>query len=100
VEEAVRKKCYCDVRTISTNNATWVEELNGVSRPFCTTHCHERYLERCALKADLARRERAAREIPPGSSWAFSEHRNMAQVMRQEPTRIVARADGGFDVVG
>ena len=42
----MRAKCWCDVRVTSVNNASWVEELNGVARPFCTTACHERYLQK------------------------------------------------------
>ncbi len=31
-----------------------------------------------------AKRPRAARDVPPGQSWAFTNHRTMAEVSRQE----------------
>ncbi|KKN77904.1 hypothetical protein LCGC14_0354690 [marine sediment metagenome] len=32
---------------------------------------------------------RPARDVPPGASWAFREHRTMAQVMEAEEMRDV-----------
>lgn len=53
----MRAKCYCNVRVTSVRDASWVEELNGVSRPFCTTACHERWLQKNAdrLEAEVSR---------------------------------------------
>ncbi len=52
----MRAKCWCNVRVTSVNNASWVEELNGATRPFCTTACHERYLQKHADRLDGERR--------------------------------------------
>lgn len=50
-----KARCYCDVRVISIRNSSWVEELNGVSRPFCTTQCHRRFVERQAERLEAIR---------------------------------------------
>jgi hypothetical protein len=41
--------------------ASYVALINGIVRPMCANACYERYLERCALREDLERRERATR---------------------------------------
>lgn len=59
----MRAKCYCDVRVTSINNASWVEEMNGVSRPFCTTECHERYLQKHQDRLEGERRRAEMRQL-------------------------------------
>lgn len=55
----MRAKCWCDVRVTSVNNASWAEEMDGVVRPFCTTACHDRYLQKHAdrLEGEMRREE-------------------------------------------
>ncbi len=59
----MRAKCWCNVRVTSVNNSSWVEELNGVTRPFCTTACHDRYLQIHADRLEGERRRAEMRDI-------------------------------------
>lgn len=55
--------CFCSKRIIDVQNASYAALVHGIVRPMCQHACYQMYLERCALKADLERREWAAREV-------------------------------------
>ena len=59
----MRAKCYCNVRVTSIRDASWVEEFNGVTRPFCTTACHDRYLQKEADRLEGEHRRAEMRSI-------------------------------------
>ena len=67
---------------LDIDHATWA--VSGT--PCCSATCFNLAL---AVQGE-EQRNHAARDVPVGTSWAFRDHRNMAQVMRDE---------GGFDVV-
>jgi len=60
-------KCGCGIYTLDTESATLV--LNGI--PQCTEQCLRR-----AEKRDA----RAARDVPVGERWCFTDHRSQADV--------------------
>ena len=75
-----RVPCFCGHYRISAENADYVKD----GRPLC----HSVTCERAALRSkhpELHQETvdiRAARDVPAGTSWAFTEHRTMAEVIR------------------
>lgn len=80
--------CGCSVRLLNPQDVSYV--YRGV--PFCRLSCMRRAEDR-----DDQRRARPARDVPPGTSWAFPEHRTLAEVDAGVPVRIVA-IDGHYEV--
>ena len=78
----MQKLCHCSKQLLDLDHCTYA--VNSV--PCCSEACFN-----AALAAQgKYERGQAARDVPIGTSWAFHEHRTMAQVLREE---------GHFDVV-
>lgn len=65
--------------------------------PACNARCYKNACEAEARKWREEDRGRAARDVPVGKSWVFTDHRSLAEVDR--PTRIVGTFERGFHVV-
>lgn len=75
----MRVPCLCGVYRLNPENATYVRE--GVPL------CHAATCQKVAEHRHVARVPEpsyAARDVPVGTSWAFTEHRTMGEIMRQE----------------
>lgn len=72
------RACYCGRCTLDVDSADYV--VNG--RPLCDPDCIKR-----ARNTKLA-----SRDVPVGTSWAFPEHRTMAELMDMERREEAARA--------
>jgi hypothetical protein len=72
--------CCCSQKMLDPADCTYVYH----GRPCCSRACYNR------AEADYERKQRAraaqaARDVAPGQSWAFTEHRTLAEVGRRVP---------------
>ena len=62
-------RCACGPYRLNPENATYVRD--GVPL------CHE---ETCRKVAERRQQPTPARDVPVGTSWAFTDHRTLAEV--------------------
>jgi len=72
-------RCYCGNAHLDPEHADFV--IDG--RPLCDAKCYTRFQAAVEI-INIIRDARAARDVAAGTSWAFIEHRNQAQVMADE----------------
>jgi hypothetical protein len=67
--------CGCSKKLVDPEDANYV--LRGIGYCFltCMRQAEARYLAR-----QRALQAQAARDVPPGQSWAFTDHRSQADV--------------------
>lgn len=56
----MQELCLCSSRLLDVNHSDYVvpdRYRAGVVRPACTFRCYERYLDSCALKEELRRKQ-------------------------------------------
>lgn len=87
--------CACSKKMVDRDNANYVFRGQPCCGPTCYRAAEARFQARQRVL-----QARAARDVPMGQSWAFTGHRDMGQVMREENTRIVGSFEDGFHVVG
>jgi len=86
----VSELCACSKKFVDRECATWV--FRG--QPCCNQTC----MRAAEARYQARQRAMAARDVPIGTSWAFTDHRTLAEADR--PTRIVPLGDGSHVVVG
>ena len=55
--------CWCSKHMVNVNDASFVALVHNMVRPFCAARCYNMFVESQNLKAELQRREWAAREV-------------------------------------
>jgi hypothetical protein len=72
--------CYCGRCSLDTQNADFVVNGKPLCDPDCITRAREQQRELRRHRVGGQQIGRAARDIAPGHSWAFREHRSLADI--------------------